>query len=119
MKKAPYPLIHLDSKAIVARDVYFADNYWLRLRGLMGRPPLQAGAALWIKPCQQVHTSFMPVPLDLVFLDRELVVQRVVRNLQPWRISPWVRSAHSLLEFTAAESLALQPGDPLGFIGQD
>ncbi len=119
MKETASPLIELTRGDVIAHRVYRADNFWLRLRGLMGHPPLAPGEALWILPCQQAHTSFMPVPLDLVFLDRQLVVRRVVRNLRPWRISPWVRSAHSLLELTASDALRVQEGDRLGFAGAE
>lgn len=113
MKKSSQPLYNLARGDVLAHTVYLADNYWLRLRGLMGHPPLADGEALWIAPCQQVHTCFMPVPLDLVFLDREGMVLRVVRGLRPWRISPWVRGARGVLEFTAHDDLPVQTGDRL------
>lgn len=116
MKKSPYPLIRLQDRQPVAHTTHYADTYWLRLRGLMGRPPLAPGEALWILPCQQVHTSFMKVPLDVVFLDKELTVLRVVHDLKPWRVSPWVRAAHSVLEFSADAGLQLQAGDRLAFV---
>lgn len=117
MRKSPHPMINLTTGDIVASEVYYADNYWLRLRGLMARPPLKPGEALWILPCQQVHTCFMKVSLDLVFLDKRLVVRRVVRGIKPWRVSPWVRGTHSLLEMTASSALAVEEGDHLGFVG--
>ena len=45
-----------------------------------------------------VHTFFMRFAIDVVFLDRDLKVRRVVEDLRPWRLSPWVLSAHSVLE---------------------
>ena len=53
---------------------------------------------LWIVPCAMIHTLFMRFPIDVVFLDRELKALRVVESLKPWRVSPWVLGAHSVLE---------------------
>jgi uncharacterized membrane protein (UPF0127 family) len=53
---------------------------------------------LWIVPCPMIHTLFMRFPIDVLFLDRDLRVRRVIENLKPWRLSPWVFSAYSCLE---------------------
>ncbi len=53
---------------------------------------------LWIVPCPMIHTFFMAFPIDVLFLDEELRVRKVIENLKPWRISPWVFSAKSVLE---------------------
>jgi uncharacterized protein len=34
----------------------------------------------------------------VVFLDRESKAVRVIENLKPWRLSPWVFRANSVLE---------------------
>ena len=89
-------------------------NAWERLRGLLGRPPLQAGEALLIDPCPSVHTLGMRYPLDLVFLDPDLTVLKLVERLPPLR---WAgcAGARATLELPpgALEAMALQPGDRL------
>ena len=45
-----------------------------------------------------IHTFFMKFPIDVIFLKRDLTVARVIEDLKPWRLSPWVFSAHSVLE---------------------
>lgn len=97
----------------LADDVGLADGWWSRLRGLIGRPPLQAGQGLWILPCQQVHTHFMGAPIDVVFVDPAGRVLRVLRGLKPWRFSPWVRGARAVLELPAGGAQALAEGDQL------
>jgi uncharacterized membrane protein (UPF0127 family) len=62
-------LFHGD--ACVLPNVARTTNAWDRLRGLLGRPRLQAGEGLLIDPCPSVHTIGMGYPLDLVFLDPE------------------------------------------------
>lgn len=99
----------------LATAVGLADGWWSRLRGLMGRPPLQPGQGLWIRPCQQVHTQFMSAAIDVVFLDAEGRVLRVLPAMRPWRVSPFLRAAREVLELAAGEADGLQPGDRLVF----
>jgi uncharacterized membrane protein (UPF0127 family) len=59
---------------------------------------MDADEGMWIVPCPMIHTFFMKFPIDVLFLKRDLQVARVIENLKPWRLSPWVFSAHSVLE---------------------
>ncbi|MGE3856484.1 MAG: DUF192 domain-containing protein [Dehalococcoidia bacterium] len=92
-------------------------NPWERLRGLLARPPLRPGEALLIRPCNGVHTCGMRYPIDVVFLDREGRVLRVVPALRPWRFVPFVRRAHVAIELRAGAAAAcgLRPGDHIEF----
>jgi len=89
-------------------------NAWDRLRGLLGRPPLQIGAGLLIDPCPSVHTFWMSYPLDLIFLDAEFRLLKQVSALKPWR---WANcnGARATLELAPGSlaQLALAPGDKL------
>ena len=95
----------------LAREVAVADRFLTRLRGLIGRPPLQAGQGLWIRSCQQVHTHFMRAPIDIVFVDAGGIVLDIVPALRPWRFSRWVRKAESVIELAAGGAGALGIGD--------
>lgn len=77
-----------------------------RLRGLLARPPLRPGEALLIRPCNGVHTCGMGYPIDVVFLDRDGRVVRVVVALRPWRFVPWVRGARAAIELPAGAAAA-------------
>ena len=82
----------------VAMKVEKADTTASRNKGLLGRSSLAAEEALWIVPCPMIHTFFMQFPIDVLFLDADLKVRRVIEDLRPWRLSPWVLSARSVLE---------------------
>ena len=86
---------------IVAREVALADTAASRAQGLLGRDRMEAEEGLWIVPCPMIHTFFMRFPIDVLFLDRNLRVRRVIEDLKPWRLSPWVFTAHSVLELPA------------------
>ncbi|MBI3551642.1 MAG: DUF192 domain-containing protein [Elusimicrobia bacterium] len=82
----------------LADRVLRADDYESRSRGLLGRDSLDPAEGLWIVPCPMIHTFFMRFPIDVVFLTRDLKAARVLEGLKPWRLTPWVFSAHSVLE---------------------
>jgi len=97
----------------VARGCWVADNYWLRLRGLLGRPRLQPGEGLLITPCRAVHMAGMKYSIDVAFLDRESRVVGVCPALAPGSKSSWYRAARHALELpvgTLAET-GTQIGD--------
>lgn len=85
-----------------------------RLRGLLGRDGLAESHGLLIRPTWSVHTAFMRFPIDVVFLDRDLRVLKVVADLAPWRTASQ-RGARSVLELPAGECarVGLVAGDQL------
>ncbi len=78
-----------------------AETHWARLMGLMGRRTLPEGGALLITPCSSVQTSLMRFAIDVVFLDRDGQVVKVVPGLKPYRAALGGRGAHSALELPA------------------
>ena len=89
------------SGRVLAERLERASTYWARFVGLMGRRALPAGEGLWIEPCSSIHMFFMRFPIDAVFLDRERRVKRVLLGLRPWRVSPIVLGARSVVELPA------------------
>jgi uncharacterized membrane protein (UPF0127 family) len=93
-------LINSRTGAAIATDVEIANTSETRRRGLLGRASLDASAALILVPCFSVHTAFMQFPIDVIFVDREGEVVRIVRNLEPWRVAAsW--AAHAVIELAA------------------
>jgi uncharacterized membrane protein (UPF0127 family) len=70
--------------------------------GLMGRRALPAGEGLLLTPAPSIHTGFMRFPIDVIFLDRELHVLKLVEELRPWRMAA-ARGARSVLELAPGE----------------
>ena len=89
-----------------------ADTIVRRTVGLMGRRTLPEATGLLITPCSSVHTCFMRFPIDVVYLDRDQRVVKVVPALKPWRMSLGGRRAKATLELAAGEAarLGLEPG---------
>lgn len=106
-------LVCATSGTTIASRLYRADRWIHRLRGLIGYSALAPEEALWIEPCSQVHTHFMRYPLRVLFLDRNDVILREVGPLRPWRVSPWVRSARSVVELHVDNTVPLLVGQRL------
>lgn len=104
-----FQIINQSRGTEMASSVEVADTAPRRSKGLLGRKGLQSGTALWIVPCESVHTFGMQFALDLVYLDKQNRIVKIRRNVPPWRMSLCLR-AHSVLEFPAG---ALRPGHDL------
>lgn len=73
------------------------------MRGLLGLDSLPQGEGTLLRPASSVHTFFMRFPIDVVFLDTDLSVLRIVPGLDPWRIAVRWRAA-AVLELPAGET---------------
>ena len=91
-----------------------ADRPVARLRGLLGRDGLDSDEGLLLRPASSVHTFFMRFPIDVVFLDKALVVLGIQDTIDPWRTASQ-RGAKAVLELPAGESSrrGLAVGDQL------
>ena len=70
-----------------------ARSFWARGRGLMGRAALPEGYALIIYPEWSIHTFFMRIPIDVLFVGRDDRVVGLRRAMPPNRpfagVAPW------------------------------
>jgi len=106
-------LITENKEIIIARKVIIADTFLRRFVGLMGKLSLASHEALMLVPCSQVHTMFMFFPLDLLFLDEDMVIVKIVYHLRPFSISPNVKNAKYVVEMKSGtlEGLELKEGE--------
>jgi uncharacterized membrane protein (UPF0127 family) len=88
----------------VTKDRLLADRaqqasaFTARFMGLMGRRELPFGDGLHIIPCNGIHTFFMRIAIDALFLDRSFKVVKALSALPPWRATKVYFAAHSVLE---------------------
>ncbi|MCL6612984.1 MAG: DUF192 domain-containing protein [Peptococcaceae bacterium] len=80
----------------------------------MGGKSMPAGSALVLSPCGMVHTFFMRFPIDVVFLDPAGRVLRVIHEMPPFRVSPYVKEARTVVELPGGTAKGrVRPGDVL------
>ncbi|MDH5581460.1 MAG: DUF192 domain-containing protein [Bdellovibrionales bacterium] len=82
----------------VAEKVFLANDPISRMVGLMFRSGLHEGEGLLIRPCNSIHTFFMRFNIDVLFLDKEYRVLKIIRNLRPWRMTRMYFKASQVLE---------------------
>ncbi len=85
----------------IAGGVRKAGGFSERGIGLISKKEIGPEEGLWIEPCSMIHTCFMSFAIDAVFLDGNMKAVRVAGNLKPWRFSPWILRARSVLELSA------------------
>ena len=88
---------------VVVERCQIADSPLARTRGLLGRDDLPPGGAGCPRPAGSIHTAFMRFPIDAVFVDSDLQVLRIARELPPWRMAA-ARGARAVLELPAGEA---------------
>lgn len=120
-RRAPKPdvrltISNLTRRSVLASFVEVADHGVKRSKGLLGRDSLAVGEGLWIVPCEAVHTFGMRFPIDLVYVDRNKRVKKVLSGVPPWRVSACL-SAHSVVELASGtvRTTQTEPGDILNF----
>lgn len=98
-------------------EIFIADSFFTRLTGLMFRKPLPVATGLLLSPCNSVHMCFMRFDIDVVYLDKEYNIIKVVKNLRPWTGLSMCSKAWAVLEMTAgeAENCGLKVGKKLLF----
>ncbi len=92
--------VNRDRTSTIADRAQLAGTSRERRHGLLGRERFKEFSGLWIVPCEAIHTFGMKMPIDSIFLDRQLRVRGLRTNLQPSRIAICLR-AHSVLELPA------------------
>lgn len=109
-------LFNTTTKNLVVEKILPARSFWQKLVGLMGRKNLPKDTAMFFEgDCPSVHTCFMKFPIDVVFLDKDMKVTRVVENLKPWRMTKIFQFGNKYcLEFSSNKiSTKISKGDLL------
>ena len=94
-------IVNITRGTLIAGRVNVATSFWRRSRGLIGRRSLSVGDALILRPCIAVHALFVSIPLDVLHLDKNGRVLRVLPFFQPWRIGPIVWRSRTVIELPA------------------
>ena len=82
------------------RELHIANNFFTRLRGLIGRNASSYGynKALLLTPCKSVHTFFMKQPIDIIFISSRGEVLKVKEHVYPRRLNIKHKGACGIIE---------------------
>ena len=108
-----------DDGQVLCANCVLADSLWRRMRGLLGHSSLDAGDGIVLRPAWSIHTFFMRFPIDVLFVDADQVVAKVVGDLRPWHTAS-CRGARDVVELSAGETtrLGIKAGDRLAWAAQ-
>ena len=87
--------------ATLVTEGVVADNWWTRLRGLLGHTPLKPGEGLLLRGEKAIHSVGMSFAIDVLFLDRAGRIVHLIPAMPPLRFSPFVARAADVLEMPA------------------
>ena len=116
MAKVEFMNLVNETKGVpVSRQMWRADRLLSRMVGLLTTSLLSEEQALWIDPCNSIHTFFMRFPIDVVFVAGDLKVKKVYENVKPWRFIFPVWGACSTIEMPvgAVHRGRIEVGDQL------
>ena len=98
--------------AVVCR-AFYANGFFTRLRGLVGRTLDDTVSGLLLIPCNQVHTFRMAYPIDIVYLAKDGTVIHIDAQIPPSKVLKPVKKAHGILELRsgAVDRSGIHEGD--------
>jgi uncharacterized membrane protein (UPF0127 family) len=102
VRKVPNLTLRREDGRVVAESAVVADSTGRRLRGLLGKKELPSGHGVLLRPAWSIHTAFMRFPIDVVFLDADQIVIKIVPNLQSFKTAS-CRGAREVVELRAGE----------------
>ena len=91
-----------DKNLMIGRNILVANTFYQRLKGLMFSKEMRDFDGLIINPCNSIHTFFMCYNIDVLFLDKEYKIIKIIRDLTPWKMT--------LVYFKASQVLELYGG---------
>ena len=92
-------VVKCDEK-VLADKVSVANSFFARFKGLMGKKGLEAGEGLLLIHCSSVHCFFMKIPIDVVYLSKNMTVLGT-ETLLPWHIGKNIKGSAHVLELAA------------------
>ncbi len=110
-------IIDQNNNAVLAKDGCIASTFSERIVGLLNRKEFHPGQALILKHCNSIHTFFMRFPIDVLFVDKNKKIVKVISALKPFRISPIYFHASLVIELPTGtiQSQSIKEGDMLLF----
>jgi uncharacterized membrane protein (UPF0127 family) len=90
-----------------------ATSFFSRFMGLMGKKQMEKEEALIFPHCNSIHTCFMRIDIDVIFVSPQGKVIKIFHRLKPWRFLMPVKGAKHVIEIEsgACEKKNIKDGD--------
>jgi uncharacterized membrane protein (UPF0127 family) len=102
---------------LIASKVVKAKTFFDRFLGLTARRKLKTEEGFLIESCSSIHTFWMRYSIDAVFLDNDNRVVAIYNDIRPFRVTPFIKNAFSVLELPSgtAKKTSLKEEDLIDF----
>lgn len=94
-------IINSRTEFYIASKARLADSFWPRAIGMQFKRSFKNFDALVFPNCNGVHTIFSRFNLDLIYVDENRVVIKVIENFPKWRFSPFHVKPQTIIELPA------------------
>lgn len=91
-------LRNLTKDIMILNDIIIAQDFFSRLKGLLGKKSLEKDQGLILRPCNSVHTVGMKFSIDVVFVNKDNKVLHIIKNMKPYKFSPIIKKASYVIE---------------------
>lgn len=100
---------------VLVEQCLVARKFFTRFFGLMGKTHLPANQAIVFPKCNSIHTFFMRMPIDVVFVSATGEVVRVLNSLSPWKLLLPIKGAVHTIELGSNQATEknIRQGDRL------
>lgn len=104
-------------KELIVSEVIEARGFFGKLTGLITRKKLKSFQGFLIKGCNSIHTAGMRYSIDAIFMDKNTRVIKIYSNMKPFKVTPFIKDAFSVLEVRAGVvgKTSLKTGDSVNF----
>lgn len=94
-------VFNLSSTKLLCSQAKYANVFFRRLIGLLGKKELLEGEGLILSPCNMVHSLGMRMSIDVLFLSNTHEVIYRIERMPPNKISPCIKEASYVIELPA------------------
>lgn len=92
-------LLEIDGK-LTDIQISTMTSFLAKAKGLLGKKSLPANEGVLLLKCNSIHMFWMRFSVDVVFVDDQFIVVKVVPFLKPWLIAR-CKKASSTFELSA------------------
>ena len=87
-------IINVTRQTRLVEQGKMAIDFWSRLRGLLFTKELPWGQGILIKPCSSIHTIGMAYYIDILFVDANDTIVKIVCGMKPYGLASCRASAY-------------------------
>lgn len=98
-----HTVIDAPSRRILFDLCRVANTFASRFLGWMGKRYAAGSEAIIFYRTSSLHTFFMRFSIDVIYLDRDMRVMRVVEMIKPWRVT-YCRGAACAIECAGGQA---------------